>query len=319
MLIGSAAAVVVALVLVAAGVLVFKQQGSSSASEPVSPAVAVPSNELTSAPSYTATTTPPPTTTSAMPLPTGEAALGQNRIFANFDAGLAKQTCNPVGWPSDEVAAQIFYQAALQCLDDAWKPFITAAGFEFRNATVSVPTGDVMTTPCGTYSTSPGQNPARYCSGNLPDGTLSETIYMPLAGMPAERYGDKAIIYLAMFAHEYGHHIQSLLGTGSEETRLKDAAGAQSEQGLEVARRHELQAQCFSGMFVGSIVETGGRFTVADYQIALDDNADRGDWNPNAPRDHGTKAHFGGWWDQGYRLNKIGECNTWLAPSSDVS
>ncbi|WP_135458536.1 neutral zinc metallopeptidase [Mycobacterium sp. DL99] len=318
-LIGSAVAVVVVLALIAAGVAVFKQQGSTSASEPASPAGAVPTSELTSTPSYTATTTPPPTTTSAMPLPTGEAALGQNRIYANFDAGLTKQPCNPVGWPSDAVAAEIFYQAALQCLEAAWKPVVTAAGFEFRNVTLSVPTGDVMTTPCGTYSTSPGQNPARYCSGQLPQGTLSETIYMPLAGMPADRYGDKAIIYLSMLAHEYGHHIQSLLGTGGEESRQKDAVGEQSEQGLELTRRYELQAQCFSGMFIGSIVDTGGRFTVADYQIALDDNATRGDWNPSAPRDHGSKAHFSGWWDQGYRENKIGQCNTWLSPSSDVS
>ncbi|MEX3771921.1 hypothetical protein ABFW14_34055, partial [Mycolicibacterium fortuitum] len=40
-LIGSATAVVVVLALVTAGVLVFKQQGRASASEPVSPAVAV--------------------------------------------------------------------------------------------------------------------------------------------------------------------------------------------------------------------------------------------------------------------------------------
>ncbi|MFV1356629.1 MAG: hypothetical protein WBB05_18060 [Mycolicibacterium fortuitum] len=120
-LIGSAAAVVV-LALVTAGVLVFNKQGTASASEPVSPSVAVPTAGLTSTPSYTTTTTPPPTTTSALPLPTGDAALGQHRIFANFDAGLAKQPCNPVGWPSDTAAAQIFYQTAVSCMDTAWKP-----------------------------------------------------------------------------------------------------------------------------------------------------------------------------------------------------
>lgn len=289
-----------------------QKQGTASAGEPVSPAVAVPTSELTAAPSYPAATTPPPTTTTVMPLPTGEAALGQNRIYANFGAGLAKQPCNPTGWPSDQAAAEAFYQGALRCLEDAWKPLVTAAGFEFRSVTLSVPTGDVMTTQCGTYPTSPGQNPARYCGSD-------ETLYMPLVGMPAERYGDKAIIYLAMLAHEYGHHIQSLTGTGSEQYRLTQAVGEQSAEGLELSRRYELQAQCFSGMFVGSIVETGGRFTVADYQTARDDNANRGDWNPSAPRDHGSKAHFGGWWDQGYRENKIGECNTWLSPAGDVS
>ncbi|WP_454788327.1 neutral zinc metallopeptidase [Mycolicibacterium lutetiense] len=311
-LIGSAAAVVVVLALVTAGVMVLKKQGTASASEPASPAVAEPTSELTAAPSYTASTTPPPTTTTAMPLPTGEAALGQNRIYANFDAGLAKQPCNPPGWPSDAAASETFYQAILQCLENAWKPLLAAAGFEIRRPTLSVPTGDVMTTPCGTYSANPGQNPARYCGSN-------DTLYMPLAGMPAEKYGDQAIIYLSMFAHEFGHHIQELTGTLSEEYKRTQAVGEQSAEGLELSRRKELQAQCFSGMFVASIIDTGGRFTVTDYQIAVDDNANRGDWDPNAPSNHGSSAHSVGWWDQGYRLNKIGECNTWLSPASDVS
>ncbi|MCA4751393.1 neutral zinc metallopeptidase [Mycobacteroides abscessus subsp. abscessus] len=311
-LIGSAVAVVAVLALVGAAVWVFNKRGSTTASEPVSPAVAVPTTEYTSAPTYTATTTPPTTTTRALPLPTGEAALGQNRLYANFDAGLAKQPCNPTGWPSDAVAAKIFYETSLQCLNTAWKPFMTAAGFEFRPATLSIPTGTVVTNPCNTYEVGPGRNPALYC------GT-DETIYMPLVGMPADKYGDQAVIYLAMLAHEYGHHIQALTGTSGEEYKQAQALGEQSAEGLELSRRLELQAQCLSGMFVGSIVETGGRFTVADYQIALDDNATRGDWDPSAPRDHGSKAHFGGWWDQGYRLNKIGECNTWLSPASDVS
>lgn len=303
-LIGSAAAVVIVLAMVTAGVVVFKQQGSASASEPVSPAVAVPTTELTSTPSYTATTTPAPTTTSALPLPTGEAALGQNRIYANFDAGLAKQQCNPPGWPSDDAAAQIFYQAAILCLDNAWKPLITAAGMEFRSPKVSLAEG------CDSEGMRGGA--ALYCPAN-------ETLYMPLSGMPPEKHGDKAVIYLSMLAHEYGHHIQHLTGTTSERFTRSRAVGAQSAEGLELSRRHELQAQCFSGMFVGSVIDTGGRFTVTDYQIALDDNGGRGDWRPNYPRDHGSSEHTGSWWDQGYRLNKIGECNTWLSPSSDVS
>ncbi|STZ89120.1 Uncharacterised protein [Mycolicibacterium fortuitum] len=57
-------------------IFVLNKQGTASASEPVSPSVAVPTAGLTSTPSYTTTTTPPPTTTSALPLPTGDAALG---------------------------------------------------------------------------------------------------------------------------------------------------------------------------------------------------------------------------------------------------
>ncbi|MCA4751398.1 neutral zinc metallopeptidase [Mycobacteroides abscessus subsp. abscessus] len=296
-LIGSATAVVVVLALVTAGVLVFKQQGRASASEPVSPAVAVPTTELTS--TYTATTTPPPTTTSALPLPTGEAALGQHRIFANFDAGLAEQPCNPVGWPSDTAAAQIFYQTAVSCMDTAWKPLITAAGMEFRSPKVSLAEGcdsDGMRGFAG-----------QYCS-------KTETLYVPLSTLSPKKDSAEVIFNLAVLAHEYGHHVQHLIGTLGEMYKQARALGEQSEPGLELSRRMELQAQCFSGMFVGSIVDTGGRFTTADYQVIAN-----GNWDSVSPRDHGSPEHYGSWWDHGYRLNKIGECNTWLSPASDVS
>ncbi|WP_162463808.1 MULTISPECIES: neutral zinc metallopeptidase [unclassified Mycolicibacterium] len=310
-LIGSAAAIVVVLALVAAGVLVLQKQGTASASEPVSPAVAVPTAELTTTPSHTATTTPPPTTTSALPLPTGEAALGHNRIYANFDAGLAKQPCNPVGSPSDVAAAQAFLQAVMSCLNNAWEPLITAAGFEFRQPKLSIPTGSTVTSSCGTKAVGPNSGAAAfYCTSN-------ETMYMP--PVEANQNGDKAIVHLSILSHEYAHHLQSLIGTSEEWSKRTDAGGEGSAESLDVQRRYELQAQCLSGMFVGSIIDTGGRFTAADYQIALDDNSRRGDWDPNGARDHGSPAHFGAWWDQGYRENKIDQCNTWLSPASDVS
>lgn len=309
-----AAGIVVVLVLVAAGVfVVFKQQGESSASGPVSPTSEMPATDqptFTPSPrTRTTSTSPTPTT---LPIPTGPAALGQNRLYANFDAGLPKQPCSPAGWPSDAGSALAFYEGVMPCLEAAWKPVLTGADMGFHGATVLVPTGTVVSNPCGTETVGPGDTPAFYCSTN-------ETLYMPLAGMPAERFGDKAIIYLSMFAHEFGHHVQSLTGTLAEEGQQSRAAGTESAAGLELSRRLELQAQCFSGMFVGSIVDSGGRFTGSDYQIALDDNSNRGDWNPNAPRDHGSVAHSGAWWDQGYRENKVGQCNTWLSPPEDVS
>ncbi|OMC06159.1 hypothetical protein A5734_06070 [Mycolicibacterium fortuitum] len=298
-LIGSAAAVVVVVALVAAGIFVLNKQGTASASEPVSPSVAVPTTGLTSTPSYTTTTTPPPTTTSALTLPTGDAALGQHRIFANFDAGLAKQPCNPVGWPSDTAAAQIFYQTAVSCMDTAWKPLITAAGMEFRSPKVSLAEGcdsDGMRGFAG-----------QYCS-------KTETLYVLLSTLSPKKDSAEVIFNLAVLAHEYGHHVQHLIGTLGEMYKQARAVGEQSEPGLELSRRMELQAQYLSGMFVGSIVDTGGRFTTADYQVIAN-----GNWDAVSPRDHGSPEHYGSWWDHGYRLNKIGECNTWLSPASDVS
>ncbi|MEX3770608.1 neutral zinc metallopeptidase, partial [Mycolicibacterium fortuitum] len=219
--------------------------------------------------------------------------------FANFDAGLAEQPCNPVGWPSDTAAAQIFYQTAVSCMDTAWKPLITAAGMEFRSPKVSLAEGcdsDGMRGFAG-----------QYCS-------KTETLYVPLSTLSPKKDSAEVIFNLAVLAHEYGHHVQHLIGTLGEMYKQARALGEQSEPGLELSRRMELQAQCFSGMFVGSIVDTGGRFTTADYQVIAN-----GNWDSVSPRDHGSPEHYGSWWDHGYRLNKIGECNTWLSPASDVS
>ena len=217
------------------------------------------------------TVTPTPTTP---PLPTGYAALGGNAMWQNPEWGLQNQPCNPQGWPSDTATAATFYESALQCLDTGWKPLVDAAGQEFRGTTVMVPTGTVVQSPCGTKSVGPSHNPAFYCGS-------TETIYMPLEGMPAAKYGSQAVIYLSMLAHEYGHHVQALVGALAEEYRQANAAGMDSAAGLELSRRMELQAQCFSGMFVGSIANvrgrTGGRFGQQDIDIAFED-ALRGDW-----------------------------------------
>ncbi|MCT7362637.1 hypothetical protein A7G45_07460 [Mycolicibacterium llatzerense] len=265
--------------------------------------------------STTATTTATPTPTTP-PLPTGYAALGGNALWQNPEWGLQNQPCNPQGWPSDTATAAAFYESALLCLDTGWKPLVDAAGQEFRGAKVLVPTGTVVQSPCGTNSVGPTHNPAFYCGS-------TETIYMPLEGLPAARYGSQAVIYLSMLAHEYGHHVQALVGALAEEYRQANAAGFDSAGGLELSRRLELQAQCFSGMLIGSIANvrgrTGGRFGQQDIDIAFQD-ALRGDWEPTRyARDHGTPQHGQGWWEVGDTSNRVSQCNTWNAPSGDVS
>ncbi|MUL66231.1 hypothetical protein BOO86_17300 [Mycobacterium sp. CBMA 234] len=260
--------------------------------------------------------TPTPTTPTAPPLPTGYAALGGNALWANPDWGLQNVPCSPPGWPSDTASARAFFDAALACLDTGWRQLVEAAGQEFQPTTVLVPSGTVVQSPCGTESVGPTHNPAFYCGSNA-------TIYMPLEGMPGGRFGSKAVIYLSMVAHEYGHHVQALVGALDEEGRQANTAGFDSAAGLELSRRLELQAQCFSGMFIGSIANvngrTGGRFGQQDIDIAYDD-ALRGDWEPDRfPRDHGTPQHGQGWWLTGDTTNRVSRCNTWNASSADVS
>jgi hypothetical protein len=78
----------------------------------------------------------------------------------------------------------------------------------------------------------------------------------------------------------------------------------------------ELQAQCFSGMFLAATANRGS----VDANIVQEARTSeyRGDGR-GEPRDHGTPQHNTGWWDQGFTKNNTRQCNTWLAPADTVT
>jgi predicted metalloprotease len=151
---------------------------------------------------------------------------------------------------------------------------------------------------------------AFYCSED-------NTLYMPFGGLQTDMYGAHPGVYLAVLAHEYGHHVQAMSGVLGAYGQARYDAGVDSEAGLELSRRLELQAQCFSGMFLAA---SYGRGSVDDNILnEARTSQDRGDHNPGMPRDHGTDQHAIAWWEQGAQLNRTFQCNTWLSPPEDVA
>lgn len=263
----------------------------------------------------TTTTTTEERTTEDTPTETTQAgpqpvyALEDNPLFAG-DVGTPAVTCTLTRWETSPAGAAAFFKSALPCLDAAWQPVMEYQGLPFFTPGIAFPEGTEWTSPCGDVSAGGGAVAAFYCS-------YDNTIYMPFAGLQTEMYGARPGVYLAVLAHEYGHHVQAMSGVMDTYWDARYNAGADTEPGLELSRRFELQAQCFSGMFLAA---TYGRGSVDDNILTeARTTQDRGDHNPGRPRDHGSDAHAIAWWEQGAQLNRTYQCNTWLSPPADVS
>lgn len=278
-----------------------------------SPSLA-PTTDTTEPRSTTTTTTRKTTTTRPKPRPTAPppppgpepvAALGDHPLFANKDSGFTNAPCSTSTWPFDIPHAEIFYRELQGCVDPEWRRQLDGHHLPWSSPGLVV-AGGYVSSPCGSEDFQSAS--AFYCPAN-------QTLYVSIVGMPPGRYGNNDGIYLAVYAHEYGHHVQSLSGMDDAYLTQRSDVGAYSPQGLELSRRMELQAQCFSGMFLGS--RRGGTITPDQIQRAGEDQY-RGD-QPGELRNHGSSQHTYAWWWQGSQYNRLWQCNTWLAPSDEVS
>ncbi|WP_143219378.1 neutral zinc metallopeptidase [Actinokineospora bangkokensis] len=255
------------------------------------------------------TTTTRSTTTTTQSGPKPVYTLADNPLFSASN-GVNEVTCNLPAWRNDPASSQAFFTAALPCLEQAWAPAMQRAGLPYSTPGLQFPSGSTWESPCG--SASGASWAAFYCPQN-------NTIYMPFEGLQTDQNGTKSGVYLAVFAHEFGHHIQALSGVLDAYWDTRYEAGDQTAQGLELSRRSELQAQCFGGMWFAGGWNGGGSITDPVVRDMLADGYNRGDWNQNVPRDHGSPQHYGAWQEHGYKNNRTGPCNTWAAAAADVS
>ncbi|MGV9532850.1 neutral zinc metallopeptidase [Streptosporangium sandarakinum] len=196
-----------------------------------------------------------------------------------------------------------YLTAIMGCLNRSWSGHFARAGLRFRAPTVRFyeePAERVCGVPWPTGAA------AFYC-------TEKATVVFPLTGDWIE--GRTDLYPLKIAAHEYGHHLQSLTGFRA---RYEARARADRTRRAELNRRYELQADCLSGVFLGSVRGSLSR-TAPDWTALSEAIRAAGDDGDDGPRTHGTGAHRGHWFDRGLRTVSPAACDTWAAPPSAVS
>jgi uncharacterized protein len=286
-------------------------------SKPTEPTVGPSTRNVPTATRTTTTTQPPRPTTSRStttstpttePGPTDSDLVLKNSLYK---AGkMASVRCKESkARPSTAAGAKANYKNLLACLNKAWAPLVTKAGGRFRAPRLIAWSGSV-TSPCGTYQDS--YTPFT-CGTN-------DTIYMNLTEDLGNynRYSQSyqkiwaRMWMLHQFAHEYGHHVQINMGILQAYARIRYERPTEAME-LQDSRRLELQASCFSDIFIGSNRSTYPVTGQAQYQ-----------WRwlighvTDLRNDHGDANNHQYWALRGYNARDPRACNTFAASASKV-
>ncbi len=251
---------------------------------------------------------PPDTTPPPLPVPEtyeeAEQLLVSNKLYSQTTPTPVRCTATPINVRTAENAQlKNHFEELMECLVRVWGPPVEAAGFQVVRPTVTI-YGARVTTKCGDAEVN-----AFYCSGDQQvyfSNQLAD--YVPI--VKREKWAADVVM-----AHEFGHALQARTAILISSHALGEESGDKRTE-LELSRRLEVQADCFSGMSMGAMRQSLGISESDEEGIEATYNAVGDDvvsGKPNVVGNHGLGRSRVYWGSTGLGTSDIGECNTYTA------
>jgi uncharacterized protein len=256
---------------------------------------------------------PPDTNPPPIPIPEtyeqAEQWITQSRFYSQTAPVPVRCNSQPIDvTTASDAQLKAHFEGLVECLVRVWEPPVTNAGFIIVRPTVTI-YGEELTTKCGKS----GVN-AFYCTA---DQQVYYSNLLPQALSAVTRNKWTADVVMA---HEFGHALQARTGILVSASALGQNSGDEATA-LQYTRRLETQADCFSGMFIRAVSQSMGvQQQDLDGILAIYDaiGDDRLSGRPDIVGNHGLARSRQYWGTMGLSTSNVGECNTFVVPSSLV-
>ncbi len=225
------------------------------------------------------------------------------------------QVAGPAGEASVAKSCTLNAQSKAACnafssADNTWEGIFSRAGQKFEAPKLVFYSGNGQS-GCGAAQSAMGPF---YCPSD--EGIYLDTSFFDELANKYGAKGDFAQDYV--IAHEFGHHIQHLLGTSEQVQSRQSQVGRTAGNALSV--RLELQADCYAGVWAA---QNRDRMEAGDLQEGMtaaqsigDDTLQREAGGRVAPDSftHGTSAERQAWLNRGLTTGDPDKCDTFNGP-----
>ncbi len=210
----------------------------------------------------------------------------------------------------EELKEQEFIKTLLADNEDIWTKIFQENNLEFEAPKLVLFSGQVQTA-CGGASSASGPF---YCPGD-------RVIYMDMTFFEELRTkfgaegGDFAVAYV--LAHEFGHHIQTILGTSAK--MRQDQEGKSEAEANKLSVALELQADFYAGLWThynekqNAMLEPGDIEEALSAANAVGDDAIQKKMQGQVVPDsftHGTSEQRMYWFNRGFKSGDINKGDT---------